>query len=50
MPTLTINGGTIVFKGEDVVNGTFSPQANTTYEISIWYNGSLWVGSVVKWA
>lgn len=50
VPTLTINGGTIVFKGEDTVNGTFSPQANATYEISIWYNGSLWVGSVVKWA
>ena len=50
VPTLTINGGTIVFKGEDAVNGTFSPQANATYEISIWYNGSLWVGSVIKWA
>lgn len=49
-PTLTINGGTIVFKGEDVTSGVFSPQANATYEISIWYNGSLWVGSAVKWA
>ena len=22
---------------------------NSTYEMSIWYNGSLWVGSIVKW-
>lgn len=47
--TLTINGGTVVFKGEDISNGTFTPQENTTYELSIWYNGTLWVGSVVKW-
>lgn len=40
--TTITNTLSIYFKGDDCVNGNFTPVTNKTYELGVWWNGFTW--------
>jgi hypothetical protein len=45
-PTTIVNSFGAYFTGDDCMAGTFTPVANKTYDVGVWWNGFKWQGVV----